>query len=201
MGEAKRRGSKESRMSQAIESGKKRQVPIGQVEFMSRIQAMIDPLTTPEAVDQIVSDFCKSLSDQAPVKLECQPEMWSRQQNCDGNVSRYIEINGGSAVSGYIIWYTDQLYVEAERHMVWTDGSVLRDVSFVASGEKSILFLPDQFGFDERPGKVRHAVNERDAEIIRILEAGESRRPVVRASAEVSWNMMPSYEQVSRGVK
>ncbi|HFL6954255.1 TPA: hypothetical protein ACG4O9_000523 [Stenotrophomonas maltophilia] len=201
MGEAKRRGSKEFRVSHAIESGKKRQEPIGQIEYINRTKAMFDPLTTPSEIDAIVKDFCASLSDHMPVMLECQPEPWSRQQSCDGNVFRYIELNGGSALCGYIIWYTDRLYVEAERHMVWTDGSVLRDVSFVASGEKSILFLPDQLKFDERPGKVRHAVNARDAEIIHMIEAHESRVQVLRASTEESWNMMPSYEQLSRRAK
>lgn len=70
--------------------------------------------------------------------------------------------NGGEMLCGYRIWYNEPLYIEGERHAVWSDGESIRDVSFVDTGETTVLFVPDNYGFDDVPSKVRLAFNEAD---------------------------------------
>lgn len=101
-------------------------------------------LTTPPRVDKYVSEFCRKLSPkERPVFLTVQPPNWSRQDYCNKNVERMIQLHGGGMSLGYKIWYVPSLYIEAERHAVWLNPEgELVDITFNKDGETNILFLP-----------------------------------------------------------
>ncbi|UEQ18760.1 hypothetical protein [Xanthomonas oryzae] len=103
---------------------------------------LLDNLTTPPSIDINVKLFCRSLNKTAPIYLEVLPELWCRQQCCILNAKKFVSDNGGSIVNGYKIWYKRGKYIEGERHTVvkLEDGD-LRDITFNADGETSILFL------------------------------------------------------------
>lgn len=101
-------------------------------------------LTTPETIDNHVRTFCGKVSPKGtPVYVAVQPLQWSRQSYCNKNVERMIQLHGGRMLLGYKIWYVPRLYIEAERHAIWQnpDGEFI-DITFNASGETKILFLP-----------------------------------------------------------
>lgn len=100
-------------------------------------------LTTPESIDQYVASFCRSLSTENPVFIDVKPELWCKQSNCEMNVDKYIDQNGGGKVIGYKIWYIKREYIEAERHVVYIKDGVYRDLTFNTDGETLILFVPD----------------------------------------------------------
>lgn len=205
MGQAKQRGTREERIAQALDRKKGeatglRGLPgqLSPVEFLN-LRAGLDRLranlTTPTEINDQVLQFSRLLSSNGPVFLECQPEFWSRQSCCDINVEKYIEQHGGRALCGYRIWYNGPIYIEGERHVVWTNGEITRDVSFVDTGETRILFVPDELGFSEAPGKVRFAFNDVDKALLAQFEVMERAVPMVKASAQEAWETMPTYEQ------
>lgn len=209
MGQAKRRGSRDERIAQAKSQAQLNprvhspaSAPINRPQTMADIARLqnavgrlVDNLTTPVEINNQVTQFARMLSDREPVFLDCEPEPWSRQSCCDSNVAKYIETHGGSILCGYRIWYNGPLYIEGERHAVWTDGDVIRDVSFVDTGEAQVLFVPDEHGFDDAPPKIRFAFNDEDKGIISQLDAIERTMPKQRMSSERAWEVMPSYEQ------
>ncbi len=209
MGQAKQRGSRDDRIAQAesraqiapkMHSPKSGSIKLPQsMADIARLQhalgRLVDNLTTPAEINDQVILFAKTLSDQEPVFLECKPEPWSRQSCCDANVAKYIEHQGGKILCGYRIWYNSPLYIEGERHAVWTDGDVIRDVSFVDTGETQVLFVPDDQGFDDASPKVRFAFNDEDKGIVSQIDAMERTIPKQRMSPEKAWEVMPSYEQ------
>lgn len=203
MGQAKQRGSREERIAQAKERAVQKPsnpIPLSFSEFnqLAARAKQLDPifgkLTTPSGVNEQVASFCAELSSLTPIFLTCSPEPWSRQHCCDLNVREYIRLHGGQPLNGYIIWYTAPRYIEAERHCVWTDGNTINDVSFVASGEKTILFVPDNLPFDDAPKKIRRAFNEQDNKALCAFECLESFQNMVQMPDEQAWNTYPSYE-------
>lgn len=83
---------------------------------------------------------------------------------------------------------------------MWTDGTVVRDVSFCDTGETSIVFVPDEHGFEEAPSKVRHTfVKSRQAALAKFHEIEQSM--IVHTPREEAWNTMPSYEQWQAGAR
>jgi len=174
-------------------------------EPLGRLDLVFDPrfLTTPDAIDDNVRDFCSSTSTQAPFFLEVRPELWCRQSNCNQNVRRYIEINGGEIICGYKIWYNKNRYIEAERHAVWRKGDEYRDITFNADGETKILFLPDipekQGELELGPDRIRFAITEQAKEQVKIQEMIEKQVPVEKMTEEDSWNAMISYEEWLKG--
>lgn len=167
---------------------------IEQIELQARFDRLFSGLTTPRAIDEYVRQFTQRLGGGEPMFLPCRPEPWSRQDCCDANVARYIKIHGGRMLCGYRLWYTEPLYIEGERHAVWTDGQEIRDVSFVVSGETQTLFVPDDKTFDALPAKVRHAFDSDDQAIVVIFEEMERQGPRVERSSEAAWDHMLSYE-------
>lgn len=89
----------------------------------------------------------------------------------------------------------EPLYIEGERHAVWTDGNEVRDVSFVDTGETRTLFVPDDKSFDGAPLKVRFAFSEPDRAVLAGWEAMMKMVPIQRMSPQDAWNRMPTYEQ------
>ncbi|MGN4155908.1 hypothetical protein ACS0Y3_36810, partial [Burkholderia gladioli] len=96
---------------------------------------------------------------------------------------------------GYRIWYNPELYIEGERHVVWTDMTRIRDVSFVSSGERRTVFVPDGTKFDERPRKVRHAFALADQRLLAQIDVLENETTYNRLDPKVAWETMLSYEQ------
>ena len=171
--------------------------------FFSQIKLLIKNLKTPDSLTDDVRKFCKTLSDQRPFYLSCEPEPWSRQSCCDTNVEEYIKIHGGTAMYGHRIWFNNPVYIEAESHAIWKDGNAVRDVSFVDSGDKRTLFVPAHSSFrgvfDELPEKIRHAFATRDLKLVRALNKMEASIPYTQMSREEVWATMLTYEQWMAG--
>lgn len=160
-------------------------------------------LTTPSAVTERVIEFCRIIGDQSPVFLDCEPEPWSRQSCCDSNVLEYMKSHGGEMLCGYRIWFNDPTCIEGERHAIWKGGDVIRDVSFVDTGETRTLFLPDdsgfEGGFDEAPPKRRMAFSPHDKALLAEFEAIEAQVPSGRMSRDEAWRRMLTYEDWRSG--
>jgi hypothetical protein len=169
--------------------------------LMNGIKGLIKNLTTPTQITPSISEFCKKLSPEEPIFLSCEPELWSRQSCCDLNVQEFIRLHGGSPVFGYRIWSAGTRYVEAERHAVWTDGSSIRDVSFVDTGESTTVFLPDEpssgAGFDDGPQKVRCAFDSEDKKLVGALNRFEP--PIRRMEDAEAWARMLTFEDWKKG--
>lgn len=200
MGQAKRRGSKENRIAQALARRPTIQLsdltPERIREILNRADTLFNGLTTPENIDEHVIFFSNTLSDKEPIYLNCDPESWSRQSCCDLNVREYIRLHGGEMLCGYRLWYTNPVYIEGERHAVWTDGTRIRDVSFVDTGENRTLFVPDISSFSARPKKIRHSFTNESNQILEDYEALERLGPpTITMSNEEAWERMPTYQQ------
>lgn len=210
MGQAKQRGSREDRIAQAKARNEDEGIrgkpksnsytPMDLIVANQRVSSLFNNLTTPVSIDDNVVQFAKMVSDQKPMFLTCKPEPWSRQGCCDMNVEKYMEKHGGKMLCGYRVWYNAPDYIEGERHAVWTDGTVIRDVSFCDSGEQTIVFVPDDRGFGDVPGKVRHTfIESRQAELAKFHEIEQAM--IGQMTAEQAWKMMPSYEQWLAGAR
>lgn len=166
-----------------------------------QINLLLKSLSTPAALTPFIRKFCSSISDQQPIFLNCEPELWSRQSCCDRNVREYICIQGhGVPQYGYRIWCNRaSTYVEAESHVVWRDGETLRDVSFSTDGEAQTLFLPVYLGFsgvyDDLKLKTREALFEPDKRALAIYEQFESTHRLVRWDDQLSWDIMTTWEE------
>ncbi|MDP9651312.1 hypothetical protein [Paraburkholderia caledonica] len=203
MGEARQRGSRADRIAQAqlraqVEATQRAGPPASPKEAReidARCELLFEGITTPSSINEQVLQFSRALSTASPIYLDCAPEAWSRQSCCEMNVSRYVEEHGGRMICGYRIWYNEPLYIEGERHAVWTDGNEVRDVSFVDTGETRTLFVPDDKSFDGAPLKVRFAFSEPDRAVLAGWEAMMKMVPIQRMSSQDAWNRMPTYEQ------
>jgi hypothetical protein len=103
-------------------------------------------------------------------------------------------MHGGRMLCGYRIWYTHPRYIEGERHAVWTDGEIVRDVSFVDTGETRVAFVPDDRGFDDAPSKMRLAFDEADIQALAAYESLMSLMPTTKMRGGKAWDTMLSYE-------
>ncbi|XQA71138.1 hypothetical protein ACM9XB_06520 [Xanthomonas sacchari] len=207
MGQAKNRGSREERIAQAVASGgdkKNTQTstklrlpksPAEAIEWHQRLAALFRRLTTPREIDANVVAFASELSESPPIFVDGQPELWSRKDCCDLNVAKYIEAHGGSALCGYRIWYSEPDYIEGERHMVWTDGEAIRDVSFVVSGEETTVFVPDKLDFEKAPDKVRKGLTDDSRMLLAFHEMIEGMQPPITRSSEAAWETTQTYAQ------
>lgn len=205
MGQAKQRGSREDRIAQAKKRHDEQATvqpaldPRNLMETLTlaqRLDVLLKDLTTPAIIDDNVKLFAQELGGvDVPVFLDCQPEPWSRQSCCDLNVLEYIKLHGGKMLCGYRIWYTQPRYIEGERHAVWTDGTTIRDVSFVDTGESKTVFVPDDRAFDGAPAKVRRAFETEDKQALTAYEGLMSAIPTETMPAGQAWNTYPTYEQ------
>jgi hypothetical protein len=97
--------------------------------------------------DPIVIALCEQIvSGVEPIYLDVEIADGAVVNDCYENVTRMIEIHGGSIQYGWQIWETlPGVMAEAEFHAVWTDMSgILHDITPKASdGITKILFLPD----------------------------------------------------------
>jgi hypothetical protein len=96
------------------------------------------------------------------------------------------------------LWLQDLVrraqYIEGERHAVWTDGNIIRDVSFVDTGETRVLFVPDEFAFDDAPRKVRFAFEEAEKKALVAHEKLLGAIPEEIMPGDEAWRAYPSYE-------
>lgn len=176
-------------------------------ELQAKMEKLIDPqkLTTPPEITQAIQAFCTKLNpDISPFFIEISPEPWCRQSCCDMNVNEYIKANGGEIICGYKIWYNDEpIYLEAERHAIWSDGKNNRDLTFNSDGEEKILFIPDVQGktknLEDNEPRIRWAPHNKIRAIIRAFETIESQMPIERMSNEESWKTMPTFEEWQKG--
>lgn len=167
------------------------------IRFKNLKTKMFNNLGTPDQVNELISNFAQEISPLEPFFIECTPEQWSRTLCCNLNVNNYISQHEGEMLSGYIIWYNGKNYVEAERHAIWKKNDIVRDVSFVQSGETKILFLPDTKKFEDGESKIRFSSNreERIASCMEnILEKRLEKMRKKLPDAEM-WEMMESYSQ------
>ena len=176
-------------------------LPAGLPQFGGElVQQLMDPtkLTTPDGIDENVKAFCRSINDtHDAVPLSCEPEKWSRLGCCNLNVNEYRKINGGKMVSGYQIWYNSPIYIEGERHAVWSDDDGnLRNVSFCPDGEATILFVPDkdsQTPFIGPPKKLRDILAPELQSFLPMLEMADQMHTAL--PDEDAWAQMETYEQ------
>jgi len=161
--------------------------------------ALFDNLDTPSDLNGHVMEFCASISSEEPFFIDSEPEPWSRAGCCDLNVAEYARLNGGRMVCGYRIWYNGSFYIEAERHAIWTDGTIFRDVSFVEDGTVRVLFLPDvlekQAALTMNLLKIRKTFDDRFEPMVQLHRSMD--RPVPPVSSDVAWAMSRSFEQFS----
>jgi hypothetical protein len=152
-------------------------------------------LTTPEEIDKNVASFCRSISSAVPVFIDVIPELWCRQGCCEMNVEKLIQDHGGNKIIGYKIWYVNQKYIEAERHVVYENNGVHRDPTFNTDGEQRILFVPDpdlSTGYEDRPMKLRRGLSLSGKRFAK--QAMITDRLIVRMSNEESWEKMLTYK-------
>ena len=156
----------------------------------------LEGLTTPERIDQKVVSFCRRISNQNPFHVKVEPELWSRQSTCEMNVQKLIEQTGGSKVIGYKIWYLNNKYIEAERHVIHFLDGVYRDPTFNTDGEMTIFFVPDkspETTYNARPMKIREGFTQRARQFATIKDQED--KMAIRLSNEDSWNRMLTYER------
>lgn len=160
-------------------------------------------LTTPREINDDIISFCSTVSDAVPVYISAEPEAWSRQGCCDMNVKEYIALHGGEVVCGYRIWYNEPRYIEAERHAIWRNKDVHKDVSFSPDGEQRFLFIADrpdrQASLDDNLRRIRWGKDYETRKLIGIQEDMESRLNIGRMTDEQAWNTMPSYADWQSG--
>ena len=160
-------------------------------------------LTTPKAVNDDILKFCSTVSESAPFYITSEPEPWSRQQCCDRNVKEYVALHGGEIVCGYRIWFNNPSYIEAERHALWHNSGVYKDVSFSPDGEQEFLFVVDQIekqgALEDNAPRIRWGKNYDTRRLIEIQQDMESRRNVGRMTDEQAWNTMLSYAEWQAG--
>lgn len=112
--------------------------------------------TTPTAITPVIAALCRELSpDHRPRLVPVRPATNATVAECFDNVLAKVAHDGGSIVYGWTIWAWPRVFVEAEHHGVWDDGTgSLTDVTPHLHGERRIMFLPD-------PGRVYDFVGRR----------------------------------------
>ncbi len=102
------------------------------------------PDTVPKSITAAIRTFCRTITENDPIWVRCRPDRDAVASECFDNVARKVARAGGSVVSGWAIWTTPGIYLEAEHHGVWRRRTgELVDVSPQPNLPKRILFLPD----------------------------------------------------------
>ncbi|WP_187360052.1 hypothetical protein [Chitinolyticbacter meiyuanensis] len=163
--------------------------------LLEQCQTLFSRLSTPATLTADVAWFCSVLSHDPPVYLYCLPEPWSRLDCCSRNVGEFIKARGGRMLCGYRVLLNERVYLEGIRHAIWTDGTEMRDVSFLETGEPRILFVPDSCAFDAVRRRVRFAQQAADKALLEQYEALEYLLPQATVSDDVAWHSMQTYAQ------
>ncbi|MCP1540155.1 SEC-C metal-binding domain-containing protein [Methylorubrum extorquens] len=100
--------------------------------------------TTPPAVTAAIRSLARDLSPNfEPGFVPVRPAPSSQVSECFPNVVAKVAQSGGRILYGWAIWMWPRVFIEAEHHAVWDDGTDLVDITPHIHGEKRILFLPD----------------------------------------------------------
>lgn len=101
--------------------------------------------STPLTITDEVKSFCRSITKKYdPIYVDVDNPFESEPLRCFINVDKQIAKHGGERIHGWIIWYREGVYIEAENHAVWlTPEGNLRDVAAPQDGERRVLFLRD----------------------------------------------------------
>lgn len=101
--------------------------------------------TTPLKITPLLRVLCNDLnSESPPLWVNVIPESWALENECFPNVRRKVEIAGGSAVNGWVIWQWANMLITAEAHSIWkSDSGDLIDITPHNDKEQTILFVPD----------------------------------------------------------
>lgn len=98
----------------------------------------------PAPDDPAVRAICQDLSPgYTPRLLPITPTPAATPQECFFNVEQHASSNGGSMLYGWALWIWPEVFIEAEHHAVWDDGTQLHDITPRADDEETTLFLPD----------------------------------------------------------
>lgn len=92
-----------------------------------------------------VIDFCSQVvPGSQPVSVEHKPLPGKPQLECFSIVPEHVANNGGKQLTGWAIWETPGVFIEAEFHSVWQDkeGRVI-DLTPRPYALETILFVPD----------------------------------------------------------
>lgn len=92
-----------------------------------------------------VADFCRHVAqDQIPIVIPHKPLPGKPQNECFSIIPEQVIAEGGKQLTGWAIWETSGLYIEAEFHTVWQDpqGNLI-DLTPRPYHFETILFLPD----------------------------------------------------------
>jgi hypothetical protein len=112
-------------------------------------------------------------------------------------------LHGGEMVCGYRIWFNDPSYIEAERHAIWHNAGVYKDVSFSADGEQKFLFVADQNNkqgsLEDNLPRIRWGKDYDTKRLIEIQQEMEGRLHICSMTDEQAWNTMPSYAEWQAG--
>lgn len=157
-------------------------------------------LTTPTNIDHNVKKFAKTIRDHDPFFVDVLPEDWCRKANCDMNVEKFIEQNGGEIICGYKIWYNKSEYIEGERHAIWKLDDQYRDLTFNEHGESKIVFVKDiatkQKGLDLNEMRYRYPISSKARKVIQAYEKlYENQIQIQKASREEAWKSQPTFSE------
>lgn len=130
------------------------------------------PLTTPKKMSTDVIEFCKKLgSVHSPTFVKVVPNPSAQANECFFNVKSAVNEFGGRQIFGWCIWIWEGVYIEAEHHSVWHDGSDLIDITPKLQNEDTVLFVQDDLAvFDFKGVKPRNNVRRSLAQDPKVAE-------------------------------
>lgn len=99
----------------------------------------------PKQIDITVLDFCKKINPSCePFYVNVVPAPGAIIQDCVHNVNKFVEIHGGSAITGWDIGLHPHCMIEAEFHVIYKDdnGNYI-DITPHKDNISKILFLED----------------------------------------------------------
>ncbi len=171
------------------------------IQNFSKLSKQLLDVTTPKKIDSNLKRYIDRIDAKSkPIFLNVEPREWSRLQCCDTNVEEMIKLKGGEIVFGHKIWYNKDLFAENELHAVWKDKEgKLIDITFNISGEKRILFIPDErITSIFRPDgshKIRMVFKAKHQEWLNQLIEVEKLSPFKRPESMVDPNCCPTWKE------
>ena len=100
---------------------------------------------TPVEITEKIVELCDSIvKNRQPIFVSVDPKEGCIENYCFPNVQKIVNLYGGEAINGWIIWQWDNILVEAEAHCIWKDNNnIFIDITQHTPVESKILFLPD----------------------------------------------------------
>lgn len=98
---------------------------------------------SPVAISDAIRKLCRDLAFALPQYVPVRPEADAVHGECFSNVQAKVARDRGVLLYGWTIWEWPHVFIEAEHHAVWQNGTELIDITPTIDGEDRILFLPD----------------------------------------------------------